>query len=50
MWTQEVSEDLVGFDAFVEQLHEQLKLAPPDWFSKVVSPAFARNELTIFDR
>jgi hypothetical protein len=49
-WTQDVSEELEGFEEFVAQLSKHVKLSPAEWRSLALAVPFARSELTLFDK
>ncbi len=49
-WTQEVSEDIEGFEEFVAQLSKHVKLNPADWRLQTLAVPFTRSELTLFDK
>ena len=45
----ELNEEMIGYPAFDEALHEALAI-PPEWKLEVLFPAFATNAVTIFER
>jgi len=45
----QVSEEWPGFEELLVTLQRNFPLMPPDWRTKVIHPAFARNETVLYE-